>query len=172
MNIRKRAENANLVIVNHSLLIMDMAGENATLGEYDYYDLFLRAGVLNKFRKAEDFSAMLLGFKRINNIYNSFRSKNENYALTLNEKLFAADAEKNLHSFFVSKKDAIDSAIASKNYDSVFAVLGEAKSHIDKFFDDVMVMDKDTALRDNRLALLESIVLRFRGLIDFSKISD
>ncbi|HOF33865.1 MAG TPA: glycine--tRNA ligase subunit beta [Spirochaetota bacterium] len=143
-----------------------------SLGEYDYYDLFLRAGVLNKFRKAEDFSAMLLGFKRINNIYNSFRSKNENYTLDLNEKLFSADAEKNLHSFFVSKKDAIDSAIASKNYDAVFSVLTEAKSHIDKFFDDVMVMDKDTALRDNRLALLESIVLRFRGLIDFSKISD
>lgn len=143
-----------------------------SLGEYDYFDLFKRAGVLHEFRKSDDFKAMLLGFKRINNIYNSFIGKNKGYKLALDPSRFSESAEKDLFSFFAAKKERISGGIAEKNYDDVFSVLSEARPCIDRFFDDVMVMDEDVVKRDNRLALLESIVFNFRGLIDFSKISD
>ncbi len=35
MRIRKASENANIVIVNHSLMLSDLLSNNATLGEYD-----------------------------------------------------------------------------------------------------------------------------------------
>lgn len=36
MDVRQKAENSNLVIVNHHLLLADMQSENAALGEYEY----------------------------------------------------------------------------------------------------------------------------------------
>ena len=41
---------------------------------------------------------------------------------------------------------------------------------MDKFFDDVMVMDPDPAQRDNRLALLRALHELFSPLADFSRL--
>jgi len=48
-------------------------------------------------------------------------------------------------------------------------VLGDP---LDKFFKGVMVMDNDSELRDNRLALLSSIVRLFNPIADFSKLQN
>ncbi len=139
---------------------------------YDYYELFLRARSLNTFRQDENFSKMLLSFKRMNNILNGFISKNKDYILTFNPSLLSIDAEKKLHAFFDDKKSEISALIDSNNYIDLFKILIEAKSLIDLYFDKVMVMDKDIAVRDNRLAMLNDILNRFKELIDFSKISE
>ena len=44
------------------------------------------------------------------------------------------------------------------------------RPEIDAFFDKVMVMDPDPALRAARLALLSGIVRSFSGIADFSEI--
>jgi Rad3-related DNA helicase len=36
MDVRKRAEDAHIIIVNHSLLLADVSRGNTTLGEYDH----------------------------------------------------------------------------------------------------------------------------------------
>jgi predicted DnaQ family exonuclease/DinG family helicase len=36
MDVRQKAENSNLIIINHHLLLADMQSENAALGEYDF----------------------------------------------------------------------------------------------------------------------------------------
>jgi glycyl-tRNA synthetase beta chain len=41
---------------------------------------------------------------------------------------------------------------------------------VDRFFDEVMVMDPDPAQRDNRLALLRALHELFAPLADFSKL--
>ena len=51
-------------------------------------------------------------------------------------------------------------------------MLIESKSLIDAFFDKVMVMDENIALRDNRLYILESILDNFKPFMDISKISE
>jgi glycyl-tRNA synthetase beta chain len=138
---------------------------------FDYYEKYLRAFSLHEFRADDNFSQMLLGFKRMNNIYSSFLKKNEKYKLQLNEALLKLPAEKELFEFFNNKKEKINSLINDSKYKELFTILTSAKPVIDKFFDEVMVMDKDIKIRDSRLAVIENIINQFAALLDFSKIS-
>jgi glycyl-tRNA synthetase beta chain len=143
-----------------------------SINYFDYLELYRRAKALNEFRKTRGFSEMLLGFKRMNNIVSAFRQKNTGYALALKQSLLAEESERKLFEFFNSRRDRIDRLIASNEYISLFGLLIEGKAIIDEFFDSVMVMAEDTAVRDNRLALLESILGLFKNLMDFSKIAE
>jgi len=159
-------------IFSESGLSHDEIDACLSTGMSDFLELFRRAKSISDFRKNEKFSQMLLGFKRMNNIVSAFRKENRDRALSLDPSLFRCDEEKELHRFFDSRADAIDRCIAASNYIELFGLLIEGKPIIDSFFDTVLVMDKDTALRDNRLALLESILKHFTSLMDFSKIED
>ena len=48
--------------------------------------------------------------------------------------------------------------------------LAALRPHVDNFFDNVMVMDKDEKVRFNRLSLLSEISALFHKIADFSKI--
>ena len=50
-------------------------------------------------------------------------------------------------------------------------VLASAKSSVDRFFDDVLVMTEDPALRANRLALLRGLAEALNGVADISKLA-
>lgn len=143
-----------------------------SIGYYDYFELFRRAESLNSFRKNENFSPMLLSFKRMNNILTAFRQKNADYPLQFRPGLLADPEEKGLSSFFETRKEEIGECIASGRYIELFGLLIEGKSIIDEFFDKVMVMAEDKAVRDNRLAMLQGILDPFKKLLDFSKISE
>ena len=49
------------------------------------------------------------------------------------------------------------------------AALARLRAPIDAFFDDVMVMDPDPALRDNRLRILNRFIEVFRNVADVGK---
>ena len=57
-----------------------------------------------------------------------------------------------------------------EDYAAVYGVLSELRPQVDAFFTDVMVMDPDTVLRDNRLALLRILHELFAPLADFSRL--
>ena len=57
------------------------------------------------------------------------------------------------------------------NLDSALGVIAGLREPVDAFFDDVMVMADDPAVRRNRLALLASISAIFGQIADFSQIS-
>jgi glycyl-tRNA synthetase beta chain len=141
-------------------------------GSTDYLENFRRAQSLNSFRRESGFSELLLAFKRMNNLLSAFRRDNAEYSLKFNESLFEHDSERELFSFFDSRKAAIKDLITASDYISLFKMVIEARGVIDLFFDKVLVMDKRTEYRDNRLFMLESILSNFRHIIDFSKISD
>ena len=143
-----------------------------TTGNSDYLELYRRAKALNSFRSDEKFSQLLLGFKRMNNIVNGFRKDNASYALNFSDALLEEKEEKELYSFFSGKENEIGQYISESKYIELFQLITGAKPVIDSFFDKVLVMDKRTEVRDNRLFILENILGNFKGLIDFSKISD
>ena len=60
---------------------------------------------------------------------------------------------------------------SDNHYDKGFAALSELKQPVDSFFDEVMVMDPDAAIRNNRLALLIRIRELFLGAADLSFMS-
>ncbi|OQY39286.1 hypothetical protein B6228_03270 [Candidatus Atribacteria bacterium 4572_76] len=60
--------------------------------------------------------------------------------------------------------------ISNKEYRKVFELLGELCEPVDKFFDRVLVMDKDEDIRKNRVALIKKIGISFNQVADLSKI--
>ena len=62
-------------------------------------------------------------------------------------------------------------ALATDDYPSALAELADLRKPIDMFFERVMVMDEDRALRENRLRLLNRFVAVFEDVADFGKMA-
>jgi len=86
------------------------------------------------------------------------------------ESLFQVEAEKTLGQVCKATASSVESLIAGQDYVGAIDALTELTQPIDKFFEDVMVMDKDEAIRNNRLGLLKSIDMLAGRVADFSKI--
>ena len=61
----------------------------------------------------------------------------------------------------------VSSALACKDFDAACSALAALKEPIDVFFEDVMVMDENASLRENRLRLLNRFVGVFTDVADF-----
>jgi glycyl-tRNA synthetase beta chain len=71
----------------------------------------------------------------------------------------------------VRRAQAIDRHCATGDYTSALKALASAKPVVDRFFDDVMVMVDDDALRANRLALLNRVAATMNRVADISKLA-
>ncbi|MGQ9615249.1 MAG: glycine--tRNA ligase subunit beta [Spirochaetota bacterium] len=130
----------------------------------DIYDCYMRIAALHEFRKNPDFESLLISFKRMSNIV-----KDQPYR-SFSQSLLKEEDERILYEHFGDVKDIIHKNIEEKNYIEVFKILSTFKPSVDSFFDNVLVMDEDGDLRNNRIALLKNVVSAFSNIIDFTKI--
>ena len=65
-------------------------------------------------------------------------------------------------------RSAISPLMAKADYNAALTVLAELRPAVDAFFDNVMVMADDEAVRNNRLALLKQLHGLFIGIADIS----
>ena len=79
-------------------------------------------------------------------------------------------AEVRLFDAMRSLRDAVDEAIARREYTGALGRLAQLRPAVDAFFDQVMVMDEDPALRANRLGLLAQLRALFAGVADLSRL--
>jgi glycyl-tRNA synthetase beta chain len=114
-------------------------------------------------------SQVRVAFKRISNILDDARLKNEPVG-KVDDTAFVADAEKNLWRVFNQHNP--NAALANRDYAGGFAALAAMAPEIAAFFDKggVMVMDPDPLLRKNRLSLLTEIAAPFAEVADFRKL--
>ena len=82
---------------------------------------------------------------------------------SVDETLFTLDAEKDLYK-------AVQGIKFSGDYKKYLADLTQINPIVTKFFDDVLVMDKDEKVKNNRLALLNTLKNKYIILTDFSKL--
>jgi len=80
-------------------------------------------------------------------------------------------AEQRLTDALTYAEAAIELTFASSEYPALLDTLASLRQPIDEFFDAVMVMDEDEALRNNRLRLLNRFVTLFARFADFSRLS-
>ena len=73
---------------------------------------------------------------------------------SVNESLLKEDAERALYEMATKASEASIDAWDKNDYDAVVAVPATLVPVINKFFEDVMVMDKDEAIKANRLQLV------------------
>ncbi|BFR48624.1 glycine--tRNA ligase subunit beta [Nitratidesulfovibrio sp. HK-II] len=127
-----------------------------------------RLAALADFSRREDFGSAVLTFKRAANI---IRKQGQEGGVVLDgtyrHDLLAEDAEKALAARLEEVAPRFDALWAADDFASLFGLLGELRPAVDAFFDGVMVMCDDAALRGNRLNLLKALVLRLGRLADF-----
>lgn len=135
-------------------------------------DCARRIQAVSEFQSNDAAIALAAANKRIANILKKQgidqRLPNDN--LVINETLLEAPAEKQLFQQLVGLQDKVDSLFAAGEYLQGLNQLTSLRPVVDQFFDDVMVMVDDQAIKNNRLALLGRLLNCFRQVADFSKI--
>ena len=82
-----------------------------------------------------------------------------------------ADAERALLAATDEAAARVEDALAADDYAAALAALAALRAPIDAFFEDVLIMDDDLALRENRLRLLNRFVAVFAHVADFGKMA-
>ncbi len=130
----------------------------------DLYAVMLRAEAVAKFLQEDGAEKQIQAFVRAGNLAKNAASAE------VRENLFQEDAEKSLYQAYVSTESAVESLVAGKDYHGAIDALTELSRPIDAFFDGVMVMDKEEAVKNNRLGLLKSVDALIGRVADFSRI--
>ncbi len=120
--------------------------------------------VMHKESQSALFNDLILGFKRVANITKNIENCN------FDVSLFKEEAEKKLYEKYLEANDKINQIITEKLFNEIPIVLANLKPAIDEYFENILVMDKDEKIKNNRLALLVSLRKIFSKLMDFTKI--
>ncbi|MCF6458293.1 glycine--tRNA ligase subunit beta [Pseudoalteromonas sp. MMG024] len=128
-------------------------------------DFDQRVKAVSHFRDLDAAEALAAANKRVGNIL----AKNEaELAETVNESLLAEDAEKQLAEKVAHYQAALAPAFAARDYHTILASLADLREVVDTFFDNVMVMADDEAVKLNRLTMLSQLRSLFLQVADIS----
>ncbi len=130
----------------------------------DIVDLLARINALNKLKDKEDFITLIRLAKRVRNILN------KSQVLSLKSQVLKEPEEKELYDALMKGQDKFENYLEKRDYESALDWLLELAPLINNFFDKVLVMAKETDVRENRLALLNELYSSFQRIADFSKI--
>jgi len=120
------------------------------------------------FEKSPDAEALAAANKRINNI---LRKNKEQLPSNVDVNLFEEEQEKLLYFLSVELESDVNALVEKQDYDQALKLLSQLKEPIDAFFDYVMVMTDNKAVRINRLAMLSKLYQQFSRIADISKLS-
>src|SRR5579883_3037997 len=135
-------------------------------------DAVARAEALSAVRGSEDFLAISAAFKRIKNILRQAGEKQGRPGGEgrVDQKLLVDAPEQALYSEAEKLVPAVESLRAERKYQEALEQIATLRPHVDLFFDKVMVMVEDPAVRQNRLTLLAWVLHGFSSIADFSEI--
>lgn len=129
-------------------------------------DFMQRLKAVSAFRELEQAEALAAGNKRIGNILRKNDAEGESKEIDVS--LLQENAEKALATKLTDITDVIQPLMATSDYSAVLTNLASMRETVDGFFDEVMVMADDEAIRVNRLALLNQTRALFLGVADIS----
>lgn len=116
-------------------------------------DIVARVEAMVVFRQTDAAVALSSASKRIGNILKKAGAT----SARLDESLLAEPAEIKLHEQLAMHRDTINDFLADRDYAKAMRQTAELRDPVDRFFDEVMVMDENLQTRDNRLALLQQV---------------
>ena len=138
-------------------------------GADDLVDAQKRLVALKAIRKSKNFEPLAVSFKRIR----KFLEK-ANVALGdarhVNPELFEGAAERELHSAVRATASKVQAQKRAGKYQEALETIAGLRKVVDQFFDGVMVMAENEAVRNNRLTLLAELLREFTTVADFSEI--
>jgi glycyl-tRNA synthetase beta chain len=138
-------------------------------GVDDLVDAHKRLVALKAIRKSKNFEPLAVSFKRIRNILEKSNYKKEE-ARAIQAELFENGAERELFSAVRSAAAKVQTQKRAGKYQQALEVVAGLRKAVDDFFESVMVMAENEAVRQNRLALLSEILREFTTIADFSEL--
>ena len=143
---------------------------NATLaaGADDVRDAIARAEALTSARQSADFAAISAAFKRIKNILRQAEEKHFTSAPVERDRL-SPEAKQLIDAAHVLAPE-VARLRAQRAYGEALALIATLRPTVDAFFDKVMVLDPDPAVRGAHLFLISQVLHSFSGIADFSEI--
>ncbi len=129
------------------------------------YDFAQRIEAVKQFKKLDAAESLAAANKRITNILKKIKT---DLPAQINDELLKEKAEKNLAQQLTEVIDKISPLLAQAAYTEALTELSTLREVVDTFFDDVMVMVDDEALKNNRIALLNQLHSQFMQVADLS----
>jgi glycyl-tRNA synthetase beta chain len=128
-------------------------------------DALERIKALSILKQRDDFESLAVAFKRVGNIIKGGLDQ------PVDQSLLSDQYEQILFAKLQEVRTDVAELVAEQNYSQALDVIAGLRKPVDDFFDSVMVMVDDEAVKKNRLALLTGIAGLFRGIADFKKIA-
>jgi glycyl-tRNA synthetase beta chain len=134
-------------------------------------DIVQRLEAVQAFAALPESSSLAAANKRITNILKKNEEALAQVADGVKAELLQDTAEKNLFAAIGRVQPEVDAAFAKGDFAGTLKTLAKLRDDVDAFFNDVMVMAEDVALRNNRLALLSSLHGMMNRVADISKLA-
>ena len=131
-------------------------------------DFDKRLKAIAGFARLREASSLAAANKRIRNI---LRKVETPIPATVDAARLVEPAEQSLHGALVTALADTDPMLAKRDYVGTLKRLAALQGPVDNFFDKVMVMADDAAIRDNRLALLKLVADRFAAVAAVEQLS-
>ncbi|MGG5571385.1 glycine--tRNA ligase subunit beta [Vibrio diazotrophicus] len=128
-------------------------------------DFDQRVKAVSHFRELDAAESLAAANKRVGNILAKFEGE---LPAEIELSLLQEDAEKALAENVEVLTEALEPAFATGNYQQALSQLAALREPVDAFFDNVMVMADDEALKKNRLTLLNNLRNLFLQIADIS----
>lgn len=139
----------------------------------DPVDVLARAKALDKVRQSIDFEGLMVGYRRAANLLRTAAAEDIpalGQPLAERAEAFGDQAEADLHLETKMARQAIETYLQAPlpDYEGALRHLLGLRPAIDRFFEAVMVMVDDPAVRRRRLGLLDAVRQTFLRIADFS----
>jgi len=145
----------------------DLVEAVLSAGFDDVVDARRRLEALAAIKSRPDFVPLAVAFKRVANI----QGKGDGAASgRVDETLLREEAERRLLEALARAEGQVTALRTERNYEDILLVVASLKPAVDRFFDEVLVMAEEEALRANRLGLVKRVADLFADVADFRKI--
>ena len=132
------------------------------------HDLTARLEAVSEFKALPEAAALAAANKRVHNLL----KKTDGELGAVHPVLLQEDAEKALFAATEGLQAAIANAMNEQNFKAALSQLATLRAPVDAFFDGVMVMADDAALKQNRLNLLHQLNLQLNAVADIALLND
>jgi glycyl-tRNA synthetase beta chain len=139
-------------------------------GADDLCDAAERVAAVKAIRYTKDFAPLAASFKRIRNILEKSADRTDKSQTGVKPELLRERAEVELHATAQKIRQEVAARKKDRKYKAALEDISKLRPAVDKFFDGVLVMVEDRDVRQNRIALLASLLKEFSTIADFSEL--
>ena len=149
-------------------LAYDVVNAVLAAGADDVRDAIARAEALTAVRGSDDFAAISAAFKRMKNILRQAEEKKFDIGSPASIKL--APPAQELYDAATQLAPKVAKLRDERAYIPALTEIATLRPVVDTFFDKVMVLDPDPAIRGAHLGLIDEVLRGFSTIADFSEI--